>query len=90
MVPPAEGNSRDAPLQPYSGAWTAEEKRYATALIQEFRDGNIPGLPDKTTMRGYLAEKLGCPTKRISKKYEGTGYNGRLPYAKLHWILKRL
>jgi hypothetical protein len=82
LVPPAEENNRNIPLQPYSGAWTAEEKRYATALIQEFRDGNIPGLSDKTTMRSYLAEKLGCPTKRISKKYEGTGYNGRLSYAK--------
>ncbi|CAB9518576.1 expressed unknown protein [Seminavis robusta] len=81
-VPPKPAITGTELDQLYSGAWTGEEKRYATALIEEFRDGNIPDLPEKTTMRGYLAEKLMCPTKRISKKYEGSGYNGRLPYTK--------
>ena len=49
-------------------------------MIDGFRDGIIPGLKDKSTMRHFLATQLGCLTKRISKKYEKTGYNGRLPY----------
>jgi hypothetical protein len=49
-------------------------------LIKGFQDGIVPGLADKATMRNFLAKKLGCLTKRISKKYEKSGYNGRLQY----------
>lgn len=66
--------------QPYAGSWTLEEKEYATALMEDFRDGIIGGLCDKATLRNFLAERLGCLTKRISKKYEKSGYNGRLQY----------
>ena len=31
-------------------------------------------------MRGYLADRLECAVKRISKKFEGTSYNGRKQY----------
>ena len=64
----------------YTGTWTDEETEYADALIEEFRDGNIPELEDGTTMRGYLADRLECAVKRISKKFEGTSYNGRKQY----------
>ncbi|CAB9499569.1 expressed unknown protein [Seminavis robusta] len=64
----------------YSGAWTAEEQRYVTALIEEFHAGNLPGVKERTSLRKLLASKLGCHEKRITKKYERTGYNGRKQY----------
>ena len=66
----------------YTGTWTKEELDYSDALAEEFRSGNLPRVEDKTTLRGYLAMKLNCPVKRISKKYESSGYNGRLQYRK--------
>lgn len=62
------------------GQWTTQEIAYATRLIDEFRNGSLQ-IPGGTSMRGFLAEKLGCAPKRVSKKYENTNYNGRLLYA---------
>ncbi|CAB9507830.1 expressed unknown protein [Seminavis robusta] len=64
-----------------SGQWTLEEVSFATRLIDEFRNGSLQ-IPDGTSMRGFLAEKLGCVPKRVSKKYENTNYNGRLQYTR--------
>ena len=50
-----------------SGQWTPQEVAYATRLIDEFRNGSLQ-IPEGTSMRGFLADKLGCAPKRISKK----------------------
>lgn len=61
-----------------SGKWTPEEVRYSVALINDFRNGVLDDIQDPAmSLRGYLANKLGCSVKRISKKYEGTDYNGK-------------
>ncbi|CAB9522431.1 RING [Seminavis robusta] len=85
-LPPGRKDAQGASpsLQPsegqYVGTWTMEEKKYVEALIAEFRAGNILNLPEKSTLRAFIANKLGCSEKRITKKYERTGYNGRLLY----------
>ncbi|CAB9504127.1 expressed unknown protein [Seminavis robusta] len=63
----------------FYGRWKAEEERYAEMLIQEFRGGNLD-IEDGVTLRGYLAKMLNCAPKRISKKFESSGYNGRQQY----------
>ena len=50
-----------------SGAWNPQEIAYATRLIDEFRNGSLQ-IPEGTSMRGFLATKLCCDPKRISKK----------------------
>lgn len=80
--PQATTSEADQQQPLYTGTWTKEELDYSDALAEEFRSGNLPGVEDKTTLRGYLAMKLNCPVKRISKKYESSGYNGRLQYRK--------
>ena len=53
------------------GQWTKEEVIFASRLIDEFLNGALPNsIPDGTNMRGFLACKLSCAPKRISKKYE--------------------
>ena len=52
----------------YSGTWTTDEQLYVEGIIQEFRVGNIQELSDGWTLRKYIAYKLGCPEKRVSKK----------------------
>lgn len=37
-------------------------------------------VPEGKSLRCFLADQLGCNAKRISKKYERTGYNGKLQY----------
>ena len=54
-----------------SGQWTKEEMVFASRLIDEFLKGALPNnVPNGTSMRGFLAFKLSCAPKRISKKYE--------------------
>lgn len=64
----------------YVGRWTREEEHYVEALIDNFRAGNISGIPAGITLRLYLAKMLMCRVKRVSKRYERTGYNGRAQY----------
>lgn len=52
---------------------------YLEAIIQNFRDGTLD-VPNGTTLRGHIATELRCLVKRISKKMEGTNYNGRQSY----------
>ena len=54
------------------------------ALMTDFRDGALLGVADGTTLRGFLAKKVHCGVKRISKKLEGTSYNGRLTFKVKH------
>lgn len=63
----------------YSGKWTVEEERYVVFLCQQFKEGALD-INEGTTLRSFLAEKLGCKPKRITKKYERTGYNGKLQF----------
>jgi hypothetical protein len=63
----------------YSGKWTLEEEAYVAFLCDEFRVGSLPILQGKS-LRCFLADQLGCNAKRISKKYERTGYDGKLQY----------
>ncbi|CAB9531345.1 expressed unknown protein [Seminavis robusta] len=63
----------------YSGKWTIEEERYVSFLCQQFKDGALD-IKEGTTLRSFLADKLGCKAKRITKKYERTGYNGKLQF----------
>ncbi|CAB9496150.1 expressed unknown protein [Seminavis robusta] len=68
----------------YMGAWTFQEMEYVEKLVVEYRAGNLPELASSSnttgTMRAFIAEKLQCNPKRISKKFENTEYNGRLQY----------
>jgi len=78
-----EGALEESPL--FYGRWTAEEERYAEKLIEEFRDGNLEDADFEdgpSTLRGFLATKLTCGAKRISKKFESSGYNGRMQYVR--------
>ena len=63
----------------YSGMWTDQEQDYLEALATEFHDGALD-IPERCTLRLYLAEQLGCLPKRISKRMENSGYNGRALY----------
>ena len=61
------------------GKWTAEEETYVASLISEFKDGHIL-LSSTISLRVFLAKMVFCHPKRISKKFEGTNYNGKFFY----------
>lgn len=63
----------------HSGKWTPEEEAYVEGLMEEFRAGTLD-LQEGTTLRSFLATKLNCKPKRISKKYEGKNYDGKQLY----------
>ncbi|CAB9519069.1 expressed unknown protein [Seminavis robusta] len=63
-----------------SGKWTAEEESYAAALMEAFHAGLLSGVEEGISLRKILAKKLRCSAKRVSKKYEGTDYNGKMIY----------
>ena len=69
-----------------SGKWTPEEEAYAHELIVDFSGGIIADIDsdEEISLRGYLAQKLRCHPKRISKKFESTGYGGRQTYKHKH------
>jgi hypothetical protein len=77
---PEGGASPEEHLPVYAGKWTQEEEQYAQLLMEEFRAGNIPNLENGASMRNYLAKMLICRPKRVTKKYERSGYNGKLTY----------
>jgi hypothetical protein len=62
------------------GKWTAEEELYAASLAEAFKEGILSDVEDGQSLRGYLAVKLRTNVKRISKKYEGTNYEGKRVY----------
>lgn len=64
---------------PYSGQWTKEEQEYVACLQEGFKRGTLD-IPDGTSLRFFIAAKLGCKPKRVSKKYERSGYNGKQVY----------
>lgn len=75
--PASHHNRSSAPL--YAGKWTLEEERYVTYLSEQFKDGALD-VPEGKSLRCFLADQSNCNAKRISKKYERTGYNGKLQY----------
>lgn len=58
------------------GKWTVEEEEYTTRIIHHFSTGTLT-LPEGTTLRSYLAEKLCCDPMRITKKFAGANYLGK-------------
>lgn len=71
----------------HSGKWTVEEKEYADALAAEFQDGVLENCEEGISLRRYLSVALHCSAKRISKKYEGSDYNGKMLYQKCARII---
>lgn len=63
----------------HSGKWTHEETLYVTELIKEFEAGSL-NIEDSISLRRFLSKALNCLPKRISKKFEGTLYNGKQLY----------
>lgn len=68
----------------HGGKWSPEEESYAAALMEAFTVGELPSsdCAEGMSLRKYLAKKLMCSPKRVSKKFEGTGYNGKQVYFK--------
>lgn len=67
----------DQPL--HCGKWTPEEEAYVQCLIEEFQAGYLP-IREGTSLRSFLSKMLNCKPKRISKKFEGSDYNGKQVY----------
>mmetsp|Transcript_35477 Transcript_35477/g.46825 ORF Transcript_35477/g.46825 Transcript_35477/m.46825 type:complete len:619 (+) Transcript_35477:166-2022(+) len=61
------------------GKWTPEEEEYTSKIIQFFNTGAL-ALPEGTTLRAYLAEKLHCDPMRITKKFTGSSCLGKRVY----------
>lgn len=65
----------------HRGKWTNEECQYMLGLMEAFKAGHLP-LREGTTLRSFLSSMMKCKPKRISKKFEGISYNGRMVYQK--------
>ncbi|CAB9506540.1 expressed unknown protein [Seminavis robusta] len=63
----------------HSGKWTHEESEYVKELIKEFEAGSL-SIEENISLRRFLSKALNCSPKRISKKFEGTLYNGKQLY----------
>lgn len=61
------------------GKWTPEEEEYTAKIIRFFNTGAL-ALPEGTTLRAYLAEKLHCDPMRITKKFTGSSCLGKRVY----------
>jgi hypothetical protein len=59
--------SEDKPEYLRSGVWSRAEEEYAAALLSYFLQGLLD-LPEGTTLRKFLAEKLCCNRRRVSMK----------------------
>lgn len=68
---------------PRRGTWTNEEEEYVAALIDEFKLGYLP-LKEGMSLRCFLSKMLRCNPKRISKKFEGSNYNGKQLFEQTH------
>lgn len=56
-----------------------EEEEYTSRIIHYFSTGLL-SLPEGSTLRSYLAEKLNCDPMRVTKKYAGAACLGRRAY----------
>ena len=73
--------AKKTPILFNKGKWTHEEFEYMLGLMEAFKAGHLP-LQEGTTLRSFLSSMMKCKPKRISKKFEGISYNGRLTYKK--------
>lgn len=51
-----------------SGRWTTEEEQFANQVLSLYHAGLIH-LPNKVSLRGYIAVMLNCTPMRVSKKF---------------------
>ncbi|KAF4319188.1 hypothetical protein BBO99_00006622 [Phytophthora kernoviae] len=65
--PQSPSSSTDKPQYQRSGIWSRDEEEYAAALVSYFLQGLLD-LPEGTTLRKFLAEKLCCNRRRVSMK----------------------
>ncbi|KAG5192101.1 hypothetical protein JKP88DRAFT_173844, partial [Tribonema minus] len=61
------------------GKWSPEEEAYTARIIHYFNTGVLQ-LPEGTTLRVFLAEKLRCDPMRITKKFTGSACLGKRVY----------
>ncbi|KAK1929328.1 hypothetical protein P3T76_015280 [Phytophthora citrophthora] len=66
----------DKPQYLRSGVWSRAEEEYASALVSFFLEGLL-NLPEGTTLRKFLAEKLCCNRRRVSMKLGTESLAGR-------------
>ncbi|KAL3656308.1 hypothetical protein V7S43_018880 [Phytophthora oleae] len=66
----------DKPQYLRSGVWSRAEEEYASALVSFFLEGLLD-LPEGTTLRKFLAEKLCCNRRRVSMKLGTESLAGR-------------
>ncbi|CAH0481279.1 unnamed protein product [Peronospora belbahrii] len=57
----------DASQHLRSGVWSCAEEKYAAALVAYFLEGLLD-LPEGSTLRKFVAEKLRCNRRRVSMK----------------------
>eukprot|EP00542_Grammatophora_oceanica_P022125 CAMPEP_0194033994 /NCGR_PEP_ID=MMETSP0009_2-20130614/6434_1 /TAXON_ID=210454 /ORGANISM="Grammatophora oceanica, Strain CCMP 410" /LENGTH=835 /DNA_ID=CAMNT_0038674729 /DNA_START=27 /DNA_END=2534 /DNA_ORIENTATION=+ len=80
---PNQATKDEKPLKDKSklrkGKWTVEEEEYTSRIIHHFSTGVLT-LPEGTTLRSYLAEKLNCDPMRITKKFAGASCLGKRVY----------
>jgi hypothetical protein len=62
-MPTQEHDAVITEAKPYSGMWTKEEQDYVSALVEGFKNGTLD-IPDGTSLRCFIASKLGCKAKR--------------------------
>ncbi|CAJ1946845.1 unnamed protein product [Cylindrotheca closterium] len=65
-----EKDSKEEKSKLRKGKWTVEEEQYTAHIIKCFNDGLLT-LPEGSTLRGYLADRLNCNPMRITKKFTG-------------------
>ncbi len=73
-------DDHDFILPNHIGKWTLAEEIYADTLIHHFMDGSLTDCEEGTTLRSYIADKLKCQPIRITKKYSGSKYTGKVNY----------
>lgn len=84
----AEEDQKNSSKHTRKGKWTLEEEDYVSALISQFDSGCID-IPEGTTLRAYLAEKLNCDPMRITKKFTGQDCLGKRVSISLPVLLSR-
>ncbi|KAJ8611381.1 hypothetical protein CTAYLR_006496 [Chrysophaeum taylorii] len=76
MSPTATRTKEPKDKKTRKGKWTIEEEEFTTRIIEFFNSGLLE-LPEGTTLRSYLADKLNCDPMRITKKFSGASCLGK-------------
>lgn len=72
-------NETDCPLDETGlrrGKWTSAESHFAMMMIDLFMAGIMPSISNGTTLRAFLARRLGCAPMRITKKFSHSTTHG--------------